>query len=132
MLVNAWNKILDWFDDRSERSRLMRNFNDSAKRAFISGNAPTLLKASISKGDRGYRHQFSNWLKTGFRIQAFSGRELGRKEIEFIGAVILSDDTLVRKMVVLGWDTLEIHGDKGCFGLKWQLKNHVVQHIKGE
>ena len=50
MFDNAWNNILDWFRDRSERAKLVRSFNESARSAFVDGIAPTLLKASISKG----------------------------------------------------------------------------------
>lgn len=126
MFENAWNKIIDWFRDRSERSQLIRSFNDSAKNAFIVGEAPTLLKANISKGESAYKHQFSNWLNTGFRIQAFSGRQLSKEEIKQIGEVILNDNALVRRLIVLGWDTLEIHGDKGNYGLRWQLKDYIA------
>lgn len=126
MLTNTWNRIIDWFRDRSERIILLRSFNDSAKNSFISGEAPTLLKANISKGERSYRHQFSNWLNTGFRIQAFSGRQLTKDEIKQIGDVIINDNVLVRRLIVLGWDTLEIHGDKGTYGLRWQLKDYVA------
>lgn len=126
MLENTWNRIIDWFRDRSERSQLIRSFNDSAKNAFIIGEAPTLLKAKISKGEQTYRHQFSNWLNTGFRIQAFSGRQLSKDEIKQIGEVILNDNVLVRRLIVLGWDTLEIHGDQGNYGLRWQLKDYIA------
>jgi len=126
MFENAWNRIIDWFRDRSERSQLIRSFNDSAKNAFIVGEAPTLLKANISKGESTYKHQFSNWLNTGFRIQAFSGRQLSKDEIKQIGEVILNDNVLVRRLIVLGWDTLEIHGDKGNYGLRWQLKDYIA------
>lgn len=125
MFANTWNNIISWFRDRSERNKLVRSFNDSAKNAFISGKAPTLLKASISKGERLYRHQFSNWLHTGFRIQAFTGKVLTKDEIVHIGKVIINDDTLIRKLVVLGWDTLEIHGDTGNYGCRWQLKDYL-------
>jgi len=125
MLENTWNLILDWFRDRSERSKLVRSFNDSARDAFVSGIAPTLLKARISKGERAYKHQFSDWLNTGFRIQAFSGEPLAKNEIMHIGQVVLDDDMLVRRLVVLGWDTLEIHGDKGHYGCRWQLKDYI-------
>lgn len=125
MFKNTWNNILDWFRDRSERSNLIRSFNESARSSFVSGNAPTLLKAKISKGERSYKHQFSNWHNTGFRIQAFTGRQLSKEEIIHIGKVILSDEILVRKLVVLGWDTLEIHGDEGTYGCRWQLKDHI-------
>jgi len=125
MFENTWNGIVDWFIDRSERAKLIRSFNESAKSSFVKGQAPTLLKATISKGESSYKHQFSNWLKTGFRIEAFSGRNLTKDEIKQIGAVILNDNTLIRKLIVLGWDTLEIHGDQGAFGLRWQLKDYI-------
>ncbi|MHB1106372.1 MAG: hypothetical protein ACYCZ2_08410 [Lutibacter sp.] len=126
MFENTWNSVIDWFRDRSEKARLIRSFNDSAKESFIIGQAPTLLKASISKGESSYKHQFSNWLKTGFRIQTFSGRQLAKDEIKQIGEVILNDNVLIRRLIVLGWDTLEIHGDKGSYGLRWQLKDYVA------
>ncbi len=125
MLENSWNIILDWFRDRSERARLVRSFNESARNSFVSGIAPTLLKASISKGESSYKHQFSNWLNTGFRIQAFTGRVLSKDELIHIGKVILDDSVLVRRLIVLGWDTLEIHGDAGKYGCRWQLKDYI-------
>lgn len=125
MFDNTWNSVIDWFRDKSERSKLIRSFNESARVAFVAGIAPTLLKASISKGESAYRHQFSNWLQTGFRIQAFSGRALTKDELILIGKVIHNDSVLVRRLIVLGWDTLEIHGDKGTFGCKWQLKDYI-------
>ena len=125
MLDNTWNNILDWFRDRSERAKLVRSFNESARTSFVAGIAPTLLKASISKGESSYKHQFSNWLNTGFRIQAFTGRVLTKDELIHIGKVILDDAILVRRLIVLGWDTLEIHGDAGTYGCRWQLKDYI-------
>lgn len=125
MFENAWNYIIDWFRDINERAKLVRSFNESAKQSFIEGIAPTLLKASISKGDRSYKHQFSHWLYSGFRIQAFSGRVLSKDEIVYIGKVILADSALIRKLIVLGFDTLDIHGDVGAYGCRWQLKDYI-------
>lgn len=125
MLQNFWNRIVDWFIDRNERTALIRGFNLAAKNAFVSGQAPTLLKASLSKGNSAYKHQFSNWLYSGFRIQAFTGRTLAKNELIDIGNAILNDDLLVRRLVVLGWDTLEVHGDMGIFGCRWQLRDYL-------
>jgi len=125
MLSNTWNNIISWFSDRSERTKLIRGFNESARNAFVVGVAPTLLKASISKGERSYKHQFSDWLNTGFRIQAFTGKILSKNEIIQIGKVILDDSVLVRRLIVLGWDTLEIHGDAGNYGCRWQIKDYI-------
>lgn len=126
MLYNIWNNVLDWFEDKNERNQLIRAFNNSAKMAFISGQAPTLLKCSISRGDKSYKHQFSSWLSSGFRIEAFTGRILKKEELVFIGQVILNDDILIRKLVVLGFDTLEVQGDKGIYGCKWQIKDFLL------
>jgi len=125
MFENSWNNIIDWFRDRSERAKLVRSFNESAKNSFVAGIALTLLKASISKGESSYKHQFSNWLNSGYRIQAFTGRILTKDELIYIGKVILADSVLVRKLIVLGFDTLEIHGDAGTYGCRWQLKDYI-------
>lgn len=123
MIGNTWNRIVEWFKDRNERSQLIREFNASARDAFVDGNVPTLIKASMSRGCREYKHSFSDWLYTGFRIQAFSGRALSKSEIISIGLVVMNDPRLVRKLIVLGWDTLEVHDDSGKYGCKWQLKD---------
>ena len=47
-----WYKIVEWFRDRSDRQKLIFEFNTSAKQSFIIGIAPVLLNASTSKGDR--------------------------------------------------------------------------------
>lgn len=120
-LPNIWNNILAWFQDMSERNLLVRNFNQNAKDAFISGSMPTMSKCSVSRGCREYKHQFSSWIYTGFRIQALAGRALTKDETEAIGRVVLSDINLVRRLVSLGWDTLEVHSDSGRYGLRWKL-----------
>jgi hypothetical protein len=125
MFANIWNNIIDWFSDRSERSKLIRSFNEAGRFAYVSGIAPTLLKATISKGESSFKHQFSSWMYSGIRIQAFTGRTLSKDELIQIGKVILDDRILVRRLIVLGWDTLEIHGDKGSYGCRWQLKDYI-------
>jgi len=129
MFANTWNNIIAWFHDRSERNRLVRGFNHAAREAFINGGAPTMLKASVSKGKSDYRHQFSAWMNTGFRIQALTGRALTKEEIVLIGQVVLHDVGLVRRLVALGWDTLEIHDDTGFYGCRWKLIDYA--HIGG-
>ena len=113
--------IVNWFNDFSERRRLVRSFNRSAKQAFISGVAPTLLETKISNGDSAFRHNFSKFLGGGFRIKALSGIALNRQEMKQIGAVVLNNQELVRKLISLGFDTLEVHDNAGYNGLKCEL-----------
>jgi hypothetical protein len=120
-----WHKIVeivDWFGEMRERYKLIRDFNKSAKLAFISGTAPTLLEAKITRGDSEFRHQFSKFLAGGFRIKALSGQLLTKSELIDIGKVVLDNEELVRKLISLGWDTLEVHANKGFYGVKWELK----------
>ena len=120
-----WYRLLDWFSDVRERFNLIRDFNKSAKNAFIKGEAPTLLEARTTIGSFEYKHAFSKFLGGGFRIKALSGIPLQRSELIDIGKVILDNDELVRKLVSLGWDTLEIHDLKGFNGFKWQLTKYT-------
>lgn len=132
MFSYSWNNLLEWFRDRNDRAKLIRSFNESARNSFVMGIAPTLLKASISRGESSYKHQFSDWLRSGFRIQAFTGRALSKEELVHIGKVILDDSILVRRLIVLGWDTLEVHSDKGVYGCRWQLKDFIPLSLNSE
>lgn len=125
MLANVWNRIIGWFTDRDERNKLVRSFNASSRDAFVLGEVPAMLEASISRGDPSYKHPFSKWMYSGFRIKVFTGRLLTKNEMLFIGRTILSNDQLVRRLVVLGWDTLEICGSNTTSGCKWKLADYM-------
>lgn len=120
-----WYRLIDWFSDVRERYNLVRDFNKSAKKSFISSQAPTLLEARVTMGSSEFRHAFSKFMAGGFRIKALSGQPLQKSELIEIGKVILDNEELVRKLVSLGWDTLEVHDVKGFHGCKWALKNHA-------
>ena len=123
--MSIWNFLVQWFKDRSDRTKLIHSFNESAREAYVMGAAPAMLQASVSKGDSNYKHMFSKWLSSGFRIKVFTGRQLTRDELLFIGNAILSNEQLIRRLIVLGWDTLEIHGSQGIYGCKWKLTDYI-------
>ena len=116
-----WNRIIAWFSELSEKQRCVNDFNRAAKEAFIYGNVPVYMKADISRGNRAYRHNMSSFLFSGFRIRTVSGRFLTRNEIEAVGATISSNATLMRKLVTLGFDTLEIYSPEGHLVKDWRL-----------
>lgn len=123
-----WYKIIviaDWFGDMAERYKLVRDFNRAAKNSFISSQSPTLLECKITWGESSYRHAFSKFMGGGFRIKALSGRPLTKSELIEIGKVVLDNEELVRKLISLGWDTLEVHANEGYNGVKWALKDHA-------
>lgn len=117
-------KIKDWFHSLNERNSLIADFNNSARLAFISGLAPTFLKAQTTRGDKSFTHQYSQFY-SGFRIVVMGGRNLSKEELIEVGRVILSNNPLVRNLVICGFDTLEIHGENDSFGSKWKLKDYL-------
>ena len=119
-----WYRILEWFGEVRERYSLIHQFNKAAKNSFIAGEAPTLLHTRITMGSNEYRHAFSKFMAGGFRIKALSGFPLTKSELIEIGRVVLDNESLVRKLISLGWDTLEVHDIKGYHGVKWPLKKY--------
>jgi hypothetical protein len=123
-----WYKViqlLDWFGEMRERYELVRDFNRASKNSFISGSALTLLEAKITRGDSNYKHAFSKFMGGGLRIKALSGTPLNRAQMTEIGKIILDNEEFVRKLVALGWDTLEVHDNSGFNGCKWALKEYA-------
>ena len=123
-----WYRIIalaDWFGELADRYRLVRDFNKAAKSAYISGEAETLLEAKITRGDSAYKHTFSKFLAGGLRIKALTGKAFDKQALTEIGNVVLENDSLVRKLVSLGWDTLEVHSNSGSLGVKWALNKYT-------
>lgn len=124
-MIRHWYRIVEWFGEMNERRKLVKEFNKSAKDSFVAGVSPTLLQAKVTKGTNEYRHAFSKFMASGFRIKALSGRVLERSEMIEIGKIVIDSEVLVRKLISLGWDTLEVHGLNGYHGLKWSLKDYA-------
>lgn len=123
-----WYKLVqlsEWFGEMSERTKLVRDFNKAAREAFISANAGTLLEAKVTWGDSSNKHAFSKFLGGGFRIKAMSGNYMAKYELIEVGKVILDNEMLVRKLISLGWDTLEVHDNYDTNGCTWALKDYA-------
>lgn len=123
MLQNVWNNILDWFSNVNERRILIQEFNTFSRNAFVVGLVPTLLEANISVGDSRNKLESSKFLASGFRIKIVSGKILDQQDMMIIGSIILTNAMLVRKLISLGWDTLEVYNSTSKKGLKWGLIN---------
>ena len=125
-------EIIDWFGEMADRYRLVRDFNNAAKNSFLTGEADTLLQAKITMGEWAYRHAFSKFMGGGFRIKTLSGSVMTRHELIEVGQVLLDNEVLVRKLISLGWDTLEVHDSKGSVGCKWALMEygHLGGYLK--
>jgi hypothetical protein len=68
---------------------------------------------------------------SGFRIKVKSGRPLAKEELVAIGRIILYNNQLVRRIVVLGWDTLEVYDSASRKGVQWAFKEFISLRING-
>lgn len=125
-----WDKIVKWFRDLSERRKLMNEWNASAREAYIIGAVPSLLEVSTSVGNSNYRHEMSKWMISGFRIKCKSGRPLTKEELLAIGRTILYNTQLVRRIIILGWDTLEVYDAANKKGVQWAFKDFMNLQIQ--
>ena len=125
MFENLRNKISEWFSIRNDRTALLKNFNNLTRLAFVNGDMPAMLNARISSGNSSYRHEFSRWNAGGFRIKVMAGRNLTKEEMFELGTFIIFNNQMVRELVSLVFDTLELHSDVGNIGLQWELKKHI-------
>lgn len=107
----------------------MEEWNNNAREAFILGAVPSLLEVSTSIGNSDYRHPLSKIFLSGFRIKVKSGRSLTKDELLSIGRIILHNTELVRKIIVLGWDTLEIYDFVSKNGFQWAFKDFMNKQI---
>ena len=123
--MNLWNLMLGWFNERNDRQVFLREFNDKARHAYVTGQTDLLLKASSSYGNSDYRHSFSRYMAGGFRIKAEGSRPLSRDEVISIGNSIIGNTMIIRTMITLGWDTLEVHPQDSSSGLQWRLQNNI-------
>lgn len=121
MMENVWSGITSWFQDVSDRKVLVREFNNAAKAAYISGLVPCLVKCNVSKGYKPYKHSNSAFYFSGIRFTAQSNEIITEEELNILGLSILGDSRIVRLLITLGWDTLEVVSVKNDEGLRWCL-----------
>jgi hypothetical protein len=116
-----WERIITWFGDIRERKGLLRSFNYSARSAYTFGECPILLQASITLGRSNNRTSYS-WLMSGFRIKThMAGYYMDQSMATVIALIILSNAQLVRHLITLGFDTLEVGTEGGSSIYSWPL-----------
>lgn len=116
-----WDKIIEWFSNNNERSNFLQEFNESAKKAFISNTAPIYLKAESTFGNSSFRHQFSSMIYHGLKVRTMTGMFLDNSQFIAIGNMLASNQSLTRQLVTLGYDTLEITNNEGQVVRQWRL-----------
>ena len=118
---NSWDCITTWFKNIKNRSDVISEFNKAAQNSYIDGKVPYQLKSSKSRGEKKFKHSTSDWRNPGFRISILTDQSVSEKELNRIGLSVLADSKLVRFLITLGWDTLEVVDIKHKKGVHWEL-----------
>lgn len=121
MAIIKWlNQIISWFSSQKEVNEIFSEFNRNAKEAFVSDMVPVFLMAEKSRGNKLYKHQFSNFLFHGFRIKILSGF-ISEDEIDILGTLVTSNKQLSHRLILCGFDTVEIVSVYGTILKDWRL-----------
>ena len=124
--INITNDITQWFSDLSSRTKMLKSFNNAAKAAYVAGATHLVFKATISRGNSEFKHHFTNALFSGLRILVYNDGKTTRDDIAVIGMAILSNQSLVRHLMLLGWDTLEILVDNSPLRFHWPINEKML------
>lgn len=106
--MSVYRFIIEFVQEFKERRSLIDSFNEIAHIAFVSGNSDRLLKAKSTAGDARYKHPMSRFFLSGFRIEIRNGTFVTLKEVNLIGTIFLDNKHLLRQLMALGYDTLEV------------------------
>lgn len=117
------NIINSLLDGSFEKMRIITAMNQAFRDYFISGDLERCCKVSISQGDQDFRHEMSSfWLRSGFKISIENDMNLRNSEIEEISQYVLQNNTFIRQLMALGFDTLIVQGKTTQIGRKYSLK----------
>lgn len=124
--LNITSDVSQWFSDLSSRKKMLKAFNETAKAAYVSGVTHFMFKASISRGKSDFKHQFSNTIFSGLKLLAYNNGHFSREDVMLIGLAILANRSLVRRLMLLGWDTLEICCDNSPIKYQWPINENIL------
>ncbi|MBQ6652050.1 MAG: hypothetical protein IJM81_01450 [Prevotella sp.] len=110
---NIWNQISTWIKPCDNKSDVIEFFNEKAKKSYINGDVPYLLKCSKSRGLNNYKHSCSSRFFSGLNILIKKDGVMQEEELRNIGLAIVGNPKNVRALMLLGWDTLFVLCD--CF-----------------
>lgn len=124
----AWyNKILGLFvKDAALRKRFIDEFNFNARNSFENLSVDALLFATICPGkdDSSYRHDLSApRFASGIEIQLVGGVPVPLQDVVLIGQIVLLNQSIVRRMYILHWDTLIIRDMRTGHSADWRIKD---------
>jgi len=120
------NLINTLLDGSFERVRIISQMNTAFREYFMSGEFGRLCKVSISQGRSEYAHEMSTlWFRSGFKISIENDSQLKDSEMEELSQYVTSNESFVRQLMALGFDTLVIKGKTTGMVRNYPLKQYA-------
>lgn len=127
-----WRQIVNWFRDFSLRNQFIKKFNDNAQVNFRNLSVNALLRAKSCAGDPSpdFRHEMSApVIASGFALEVIAGEDVPQDDIILIGQTILYNESVVRWLWALHWDTLIVKDIRSGNSCQWAIKEFI--HLGG-
>lgn len=120
------NLINSLLDGSFERVRIINQMNTAFKEYFMSGDFSRLCKVSISQGNSEFAHEMSSlWFRSGFKISIENDARLQEGEINELAQYVTGNETFVRQLMAMGFDTLVIKGKTTGMTKQFALKRYA-------
>jgi hypothetical protein len=120
------NLLSSLLDGPFEKIRIINAMNQSFKESFVSGEINRMCKVSISQGDPDFKHPMSSiWFRSGFKISIINDSNIKNSEYEEIAQYVLQNNTFIRQLMAIGFDTLIVQGSNTKNGKKFSLKGYA-------
>lgn len=120
------NLLSSLLDGSFEKIRIINAMNQSFKESFVSGEINRMCKVSISQGDPDFKHPMSSiWFRSGFKISIINDSNIKNSEYEEIAQYVLQNNTFIRQLMAIGFDTLIVQGSNTKNGKKFSLKGYA-------
>ena len=108
-----------------EKVFIINQLNKAFKEQYLSGEASRLVEVSISMGDATNKHELScNFLRSGFMLKIMNDKRLKVSEANEIALFILENDSFVRQLMVMGFDTLIVKG-KSTQSIRFKMSDYA-------
>ena len=120
---NLFNVLMDgtW-----ERVRVVNQMNQAFREYFASGDFDRLCKVSISQGDPLFQHEMSSiWLRSGFKITVENDSNLRDSEIAVLAQYVTGNESFVRQLMAMGFDTLVVKGKSSSAITTFELSKYA-------
>lgn len=119
--------LKDWVRNGWERNQVINSFNTSAKHAYYSRQAMYLAKARTTFGNSEFKHSLSR-MRSGFTVKIYGAYDMNKSQASDIADAILNNGPMIRQLMAIGYDTIEIETENYRFQWDAQTYNNLFDY----